>query len=74
MWRNKIKVFHDGLVKYDMHKVIKSSCRANVDHYPFDKQECTLKFGSWFHHGLDIEIRVKVKLAEKRAQKLDGAR
>ncbi|XP_060555514.1 neuronal acetylcholine receptor subunit alpha-10-like isoform X2 [Ruditapes philippinarum] len=45
-----------GMVSYNFPTVAKSICRVNVKYFPFDTQECALQFGSWSHHGNEIDI------------------
>ncbi|CAJ0594177.1 unnamed protein product [Cylicocyclus nassatus] len=37
--------------------VIKSSCKINFANFPFDSQQCSLKFGSWTYSGLYLDLR-----------------
>lgn len=45
-----------GLVSYNFPTVAKTICRVNVKYFPFDTQECSLQFGSWSHHGFELDI------------------
>jgi len=56
--RNDYRVFvgSSGDVTYNFPTVIKSSCPVSVKYFPFDTQECRLQFGSWSHHGFDLDI------------------
>ncbi|XP_052793000.1 neuronal acetylcholine receptor subunit alpha-10-like [Mya arenaria] len=49
-------VSSSGDVTYNFPTVTKSICRVNVKYFPFDTQECSLQFGSWSHHGLDLDF------------------
>ncbi|XP_033122706.1 acetylcholine receptor subunit alpha-like 1 [Anneissia japonica] len=42
-------VTNDGNVDWSAPLTIKSHCSVDVYLYPFDKQDCRLKFGSWQH-------------------------
>ncbi|XP_070544889.1 neuronal acetylcholine receptor subunit alpha-10-like isoform X2 [Ptychodera flava] len=46
----------DGGVFWMAPAILKSSCKVEVLHFPFDKQYCTLKFGSWAYHGWQMEL------------------
>ena len=59
MRRGDVLLHHNGLVTLKYSKIIQSSCKTNVAHYPFDKQECMFKFGSWTFNGFDIAIDSK---------------
>ncbi|XP_045216812.2 neuronal acetylcholine receptor subunit alpha-10-like isoform X2 [Mercenaria mercenaria] len=49
-------VSSSGSLTYNFPTVAKSICRVNVKYFPFDTQECPLQFGSWSHHGFDLDI------------------
>lgn len=42
---------YNGTVVWWPPAVYKSACQINVQWYPFDEQQCVLKFGSWTHAG-----------------------
>jgi len=46
-----------GLVHWEPPAIYKSSCTIDVEFYPFDKQLCTLKFGSWTYDGYQVSLR-----------------
>ncbi|CAB3988233.1 neuronal acetylcholine receptor subunit alpha-10 [Paramuricea clavata] len=56
MRRGDVLLHHNGFVTLKYSKIIQSSCKTNVAHYPFDKQECIFKFGSWAFNGFDIAV------------------
>ena len=35
----------------------KSYCAINIRHYPFDEQNCTLKFGTWTYSGSLVNLQ-----------------
>ena len=43
----RIIIHHTGRNLWLTPIILKSKCRVNVKYYPFDTQECHLKFGSW---------------------------
>ena len=47
----KAEVNQDGVVKWNPPAIFKSSCEIDVEYFPFDEQECYLKFGSWSFDG-----------------------
>ncbi|XP_021345857.1 neuronal acetylcholine receptor subunit alpha-10-like isoform X2 [Mizuhopecten yessoensis] len=49
-------IYNDGTVHYNFPTVLKSICRVDVTYFPFDTQICSLKFGSWSHHGKEIDV------------------
>lgn len=62
MRRGDLLLYHTGLLVFKYVKKIESSCKTNVANYPFDKQECVFKFGSWAYHGLDIYMESRDKV------------
>jgi len=38
--------------------IYKSSCTIDVTYFPFDQQECKMKFGSWTFNGDQVELTV----------------
>ena len=49
-------VSHDGKVEWLPTAVFKSSCNIDVSSFPFDKQKCDLKFGSWTYDGTKLVL------------------
>lgn len=51
-------VYRDGTVLWVPQAVYKSSCSIDITFFPFDEQECYMKFGSWTYNGdkLDVEF------------------
>jgi len=54
----KATLFPDGRVRWEPPAIYKSSCTIDVEFYPFDKQLCTLKFGSWTYDGYQVSLPV----------------
>jgi hypothetical protein len=52
----RVQLYSDGTVKYNFPTVLHSVCRVQVTFFPFDTQECGLKFGSWSHTQLDMDF------------------
>ncbi|XP_070571961.1 neuronal acetylcholine receptor subunit alpha-3-like isoform X1 [Ptychodera flava] len=51
-------VYSDGVVHWVPPAIYKSSCKIDIEFFPFDEQKCTMKFGSWTYGGgvLDLVI------------------
>jgi len=45
-----------GLVLWIPPAIYKSSCTIDVQYFPFDQQECKMKFGSWTFNGDQVVI------------------
>ena len=52
----KATIYSDGSVTYNFPTVLKSVCRIDVTYFPFDTQVCKLTFGSWTHHGYELDV------------------
>lgn len=68
MTRTKAVINNDGLVSINAPTIIESSCKIHVTNYPFDQQNCELKFGSWTHEVNRLTLTLEVsKFPKKRA-------
>uniref|UniRef100_UPI00358F316C neuronal acetylcholine receptor subunit alpha-2 n=1 Tax=Myxine glutinosa TaxID=7769 RepID=UPI00358F316C len=52
----KAHVSHSGRVRWTPPAIYKSSCSIDVTFFPFDRQNCTMKFGSWTHDQAKIDL------------------
>ncbi|KAJ8417670.1 hypothetical protein AAFF_G00225130 [Aldrovandia affinis] len=43
--------------------IYKSACKIEVKHFPFDQQNCTLKFRSWTYDHTEIDLVLKNQVA-----------
>ncbi|CAF5083952.1 unnamed protein product, partial [Rotaria sp. Silwood1] len=46
-FKSNVVIYHDGYVNWVPSAIYKSSCYIDVKFFPFDKQVCKLRFGSW---------------------------
>lgn len=46
----------DGNISWLTPKLCNSQCDLDIRFFPFDKQHCSLTFGSWTYSGADIDI------------------
>ena len=46
-----------GGVKWSPPAIFKSYCNIDVEYFPFDMQDCVLKFGSWSYDGLQVDVK-----------------
>ena len=58
--RTKAVVTHRGQVTLNVPTIIQSSCKLHVENYPFDQQNCKLKFGSWTYDSKGISLSLEV--------------
>ena len=59
----KAELTHTGHVKWTPPAIYKSSCEINVEWFPFDEQNCDMKFGSWTYDAKQVP---HLKLQQKR--------
>ena len=45
-----VTVDSDGIVKWEPGHRFATSCSLQIRKYPFDKQQCSFKFGTWMHY------------------------
>ena len=49
-------IYSDGSIFWMPQAVYRSSCNIDVYAFPFDVQNCSLKFGSWTHDGQYLNL------------------
>ncbi|XP_049633861.1 neuronal acetylcholine receptor subunit beta-4 [Suncus etruscus] len=52
-------VWSNGSVMWVPPAIYKSACKIEVKHFPFDQQNCTLKFRSWTYDHTEIDMVLK---------------
>ncbi|XP_045215194.2 acetylcholine receptor subunit alpha-L1-like [Mercenaria mercenaria] len=53
----KATVYHTGLIVWDPPAIYKSYCPINVEFFPFDQQECFMKFSVWTYDGHEVDLQ-----------------
>ena len=46
----------NGMVIYYTLVIYRTSCALDLADFPFDRQECSLWFGSWTHNSTELDI------------------
>ncbi|XP_070571844.1 neuronal acetylcholine receptor subunit beta-4-like isoform X1 [Ptychodera flava] len=59
-------VFYNGTVQWVPPAIYKSSCKINVEYFPFDEQTCKMKFGTWTYDGTVVDLLPEDDIATKR--------
>ncbi|UJR10381.1 hypothetical protein I4U23_014586 [Adineta vaga] len=49
-------ILHNGTVFWPIPTRLKSTCQVDVSYFPYDEQECKLKFGSWTYNGYQVSV------------------
>uniref|UniRef100_H3A718 Cholinergic receptor nicotinic beta 4 subunit n=1 Tax=Latimeria chalumnae TaxID=7897 RepID=H3A718_LATCH len=52
-------VLCNGTVQWLPPAIYKSACKIEVKHFPFDQQNCTLKFRSWTYDYKEVDLQLK---------------
>ncbi|CAF0748630.1 unnamed protein product [Rotaria sordida] len=55
--RSKAQIRYDGTVQWNPPMIYKSYCEIDIQYYPFDIQNCTLKFGTWTYSGSLVNLQ-----------------
>ncbi|XP_052280904.1 acetylcholine receptor subunit alpha-like 1 [Dreissena polymorpha] len=53
----KAKVYSTGLIVWEPQAIYKTYCPINVEFFPFDQQECFMKFGVWTYDGHEVDLQ-----------------
>ncbi|XP_036399304.1 neuronal acetylcholine receptor subunit beta-4-like [Megalops cyprinoides] len=65
----EVTVFTNAIVQFNGSifwlppAIYKSACKIEVKHFPFDQQNCTLKFRSWTYDHTEIDLVLKTGVA-----------
>ncbi|CAF0790530.1 unnamed protein product [Rotaria sp. Silwood1] len=54
---SKAQIRYDGTVQWNPPMIYKSYCEIDIQYYPFDIQNCTLKFGTWTYSGSLVNLQ-----------------
>ncbi|CAF1025375.1 unnamed protein product [Rotaria sp. Silwood1] len=59
-----VMVSSEGIVTWLSTGIFKSSCAIDVRYFPFDEQNCTLKFASWTYDSARIDLAQKTNIGD----------
>jgi nicotinic acetylcholine receptor len=54
--KTKATIRNDGKVVWEPPMIYKSYCAINIEYYPFDTQDCYMKFGTWSLDGNAVDL------------------
>ena len=60
-YQTNVVVSHDGSCLYVPPGLFKSTCKIDITWFPFDDQNCEMKFGSWTYNGFNVSGFSSVK-------------
>ncbi|CAJ0609062.1 unnamed protein product [Cylicocyclus nassatus] len=61
-----------GTVLWQPPSIYKSLCNINIENFPYDSQECTLKFGGWSNDGQTLALeQIPVHIKDKPERRVD---
>ncbi|XP_022096252.1 neuronal acetylcholine receptor subunit beta-4-like [Acanthaster planci] len=58
-------VHYDGTVRWLPPAIYKSSCEINIEFFPFDEQNCTMKFGPWTHESRKVDMVMEQDIVDQ---------
>ena len=44
--------------------IFKSTCKIDITWFPFDDQDCDMKFGSWTYDGFKVDLKLKAEAGD----------
>lgn len=53
---SKVAIQYDGKVRWMVPLMVSSVCAVDVTYFPYDRQTCKIKFGSWIYDINQLEI------------------
>ncbi|XP_054999774.1 neuronal acetylcholine receptor subunit alpha-6 isoform X2 [Sorex araneus] len=56
--KTKALLKYDGMITWTPPAIFKSSCPMDITFFPFDYQNCSLKFGSWSYDKAEIDLLI----------------
>ncbi|XP_071476844.1 neuronal acetylcholine receptor subunit alpha-3-like [Diadema antillarum] len=69
---NSATVLHDGTVTWKPPAIFRSSCTIDIEFFPFDEQNCIMKFGSWTYDGSSVDLRATSPRVERENYRSNG--
>ena len=63
-YQTNVVVSHDGSCLYVPPGLFKSTCKIDITWFPFDDQDCDMKFGSWTYDGYKVDLKLKAEAGD----------
>ncbi|NP_001267736.1 neuronal acetylcholine receptor subunit alpha-9-like precursor [Aplysia californica] len=61
---SKVAIRYDGRVRWMVPLMVSSACAVDVTYFPYDRQECSINFGSWIYDNRQMDIRVETNVPD----------
>ncbi|CAI4232574.1 unnamed protein product [Auanema sp. JU1783] len=58
-------VYNTGEINWVPPGIFRASCKMDITYFPFDRQTCYLKFGSWTYHGNALDLHISQDVENK---------
>ncbi|XP_050538115.1 acetylcholine receptor subunit alpha-type acr-16 isoform X3 [Daktulosphaira vitifoliae] len=58
-YQTNVVVKHNGTCHWVPPGIFKSTCKIDITWFPFDDQNCVMKFGSWTYNGFQVDLVLK---------------
>ena len=58
-----VVVTHEGQCTYIPPGIFMSTCKIDITWFPFDDQECDMKFGSWTYDGFKVDLEAHLSVS-----------
>lgn len=69
---NRANVRYDGTVFWNPPGSFRSSCLIDISFFPFDEQECKMKFGTWTYDGDTVDLQPLYGRVEREHYRPNG--
>ena len=63
-FNTKVKLRYNGIHLWLAPAILKTACKINVQHFPFDEQFCNVTLGSWTYDTLRLDVQLEALEAD----------
>lgn len=71
-FNTKVKISNNGDNLWLAPTIIKTACKINVEHFPFDEQFCDVTLGSWTYDTLRLDVQLQYDKADTSKFVMNG--
>jgi len=57
--QSRATIHSDGRVQWILPLIVQSACAVDVTYFPFDKQSCYVRFGSWIYDDNQMNLTMR---------------